>query len=1281
MRFRMGRATENWRRMSASPRTRMMRQDGPQRLLLQGQGDLDHFQRLSTSASADERAWRALRLQASRPGSPPQMLRHSHSYGASTSLNNDTWGTPSQDYRRWHPSERRLEKYRHHSEHAIRREQLLHQSSSASFPLRLQSGFDVDVAAVSSFPSWPQMPRSAPISPAIDNSPTYHGPSVAFGASKQGRASPSHQNSGVDSRPRSSFSPEAVVAQYESRLEERETHQQGSSSSFPTTPNDSRSEPQEESRVLHDVLHGQTDIRASALEGREGEMHRHSASQSPQLQRMEEEKTRVSSTSPTDEQVHDHFVSAHSSLGSIAALETGAFDTALSKGAHTEGKPITAAIHAGSSSPLSSQESSTAPTLNLMRKWWREDEAMALRSQTYASQVSDVDLRGLADGVRTHGEHADPSQDYAGNEARGGNGPVDADYAYKGRIREFISSLPKGPPTLPDRISSRVDSTRMDAPSTVKPPTASLPTLQASGLVAAAGPAPDDSSHEEHIEQIARGNSLLESRFDAIDLPETPLKRQQFQEDEQHQKSVQSRYSAFIGSEEDYRSGSSISPSTGSELTRAGSRAGIGLGIDLRSFDGSAEDFSHFFFFDGRKPRPREDGIGPSIYHAHGVSPTFRAPFSLSSPPKKSRARPSTSSTTNNSIPPSKVQGAGINGIAVPALGEAGPSNWQETARQQRASKGRRTDAEYVDASIDTIQKRSSSRMSSNEGELVAGPDKARRVSRLSSEEGPSADYTATKEQRASLAMESGEREASHEKSMQTQAAARAGRAETTAPIEEEQGSVSEVEAFAFNPGATAIPTAKIECVKQTTVPAIDIRQVAVAIQLDPPFLISQHSKREESRSAQGEDSGRSGRSLVKAQRPNLVKRKAVALAAFMLQVVIVALFFTFEAPFLWYALSPAAAVVPIYLFAGTLASFLLAMIRDAGSIPSIPLVNPHEKQQNGRTSHRDPVTWSVTATYLPPDLQMLDDDSPRKKLALARLRQHVLQTTDRIRSPEPGFHDHPKTREEAATHELQSGKSGPSEMLANPNAARALPTNDALGRRAWAIYQQDAINSDDKQPRSTSKGKDIFLAPLGSGVKKWRRWRRKTVLGGLFRPTKDLEGQPVPRITEINGATLLCRQCNECGIYPPPRAFHCDICQHCTRHSYGHFRWIANDVGAGNLAQFLGFLVFAILSLSYISVFAALHLNYLAKLPLSASADSLPGVDLVPDLQGSGVGSFRQALRAAPFAAILFLVAMLALPFIANCLVHCLLAARKGQTVVQKVSVKRQHSRYIPIS
>lgn len=70
---------------------------------------------------------------------------------------------------------------------------------------------------------------------------------------------------------------------------------------------------------------------------------------------------------------------------------------------------------------------------------------------------------------------------------------------------------------------------------------------------------------------------------------------------------------------------------------------------------------------------------------------------------------------------------------------------------------------------------------------------------------------------------------------------------------------------------------------------------------------------------------------------------------------------------------------------------------------------------------------------------------------------------------------------------------------------------------------------------------------------------------------------------------------CFECKLSRPYRGYHCDICNQCISQYDHHCTWISNCVGKHNIARFICFLFFLLVSLAFIGLVAVLALIEIA--------------------------------------------------------------------------------------
>ena len=407
----------------------------------------------------------------------------------------------------------------------------------------------------------------------------------------------------------------------------------------------------------------------------------------------------------------------------------------------------------------------------------------------------------------------------------------------------------------------------------------------------------------------------------------------------------------------------------------------------------------------------------------------------------------------------------------------------------------------------------------------------------------------------------------------------------------------SNVSAFAYLPSGLPKPErGAIQHLDQHILSTNDFFRAVAALQFDPPTTWGQSGGKRR------HDSG-------------------AALVFFALLTIIFAtLFFVFEAPYLWHAFSPAVVAVTSYLLLLAVASFLRASIMDPGRLPQHLDTNPLTAANLGIQRQ----------SFLLPDLDQLDEDSPRKHLALAKLRQQIKDVL-----PAP-----------ALRPPMQAGSpNGYSTPLRD--GIRAIPLEDTRGRKTWLIYSGSET--------------DILSPPRRALRMSFRKRDRKV----RPRQAMDVEMQAAPRQVEVNQLPVQLRWCAHCQTHPSPRSFHCNRCSRCCQEFHYHCSWLKNDVGARNLPAFLAFLATATLTCIIVVVFAALHL---ARLAYSRDTyDRIPGLHL-PGVVAA-TGSFRNAVAGSPTSVVLFAMGLAGCAFFVSRIGLHVICALQGQTVMQRVS------------
>jgi len=120
----------------------------------------------------------------------------------------------------------------------------------------------------------------------------------------------------------------------------------------------------------------------------------------------------------------------------------------------------------------------------------------------------------------------------------------------------------------------------------------------------------------------------------------------------------------------------------------------------------------------------------------------------------------------------------------------------------------------------------------------------------------------------------------------------------------------------------------------------------------------------------------------------------------------------------------------------------------------------------------------------------------------------------------------------------------------------------------------------------------------------------------------------PKPRkLTVENGSTIICKFCETCNIYRPPRCSHCSFCNNCVDSFDHHCPWIGNCIGRRNYRYFLVF-VYGVL------------VNSLFTATMCATEIVLR---CLQSRQTAGLQKFAEAMIANPMSLIVALLALCA--------------------------------------
>jgi hypothetical protein len=200
-------------------------------------------------------------------------------------------------------------------------------------------------------------------------------------------------------------------------------------------------------------------------------------------------------------------------------------------------------------------------------------------------------------------------------------------------------------------------------------------------------------------------------------------------------------------------------------------------------------------------------------------------------------------------------------------------------------------------------------------------------------------------------------------------------------------------------------------------------------------------------------------------------------------------------------------------------------------------------------------------------------------------------------------------------------------------------------------------------KPCMLSKGSDSGL-PVPPKRSLWPRlWREKRT--PQLQQVSGNNDQVFPLQTLVNQQLVPLRMCAMCQSYASPRTYHCCKCDRCCQGFHYHCSWLNNDIGERNLPVFIASLITSLLSCIYAVVFAALHLDRLAR--LDHFDRSFRGIHL-PDMSDY-TGSLRNAVAGSPTSVVVFAMGLIGSAFLVHRLGLHLLCACKAQTVLQRVS------------
>ncbi|CAO1638504.1 unnamed protein product [Sympodiomycopsis kandeliae] len=462
-------------------------------------------------------------------------------------------------------------------------------------------------------------------------------------------------------------------------------------------------------------------------------------------------------------------------------------------------------------------------------------------------------------------------------------------------------------------------------------------------------------------------------------------------------------------------------------------------------------------------------------------------------------------------------------------------------------------------------------------------------------------------------------------------------------------------------------------------------------------------------------------------------------------EVIVPVLWYIFEGRYLYEKLSPAVLFAPLLPVILAWTSVLALLWRNPGYVTMNSDPDPEKQiKEKHRTGDPQNDPRNEVVDDEDPAIAALDKDSPRRKMALAKLRAQLMKATatpsldDTEVAAFEVRHVEEEQQEETAAHRHVDMAAPVKDSIAAsaPSSPSQLPPEVASQVRGKSSRRIPAISFSSLNPAPgatappTSPIDELRASP-------WRLGRRSRSLKGLRSnpaarepaasatnavgtPTTEAGKFALPRVAPFNGATTVAedgpdnrsrrhrtlsvaretpaannatildclfnadaiysprklkmidthgqasisisvRWCPRCKSFPPPRSVHSWMSNRCVLDFQYHAYWLGRDVGRGNILLVVVHLLTCLITAVYIMAFSAWMV---ADLSGWNQQSSPPGI-----LFSTGpYGSFGSALKAAPFAGILFLICLLfsIVVFIPQLVLHLLLAS-KAQTLPQR--------------
>lgn len=406
------------------------------------------------------------------------------------------------------------------------------------------------------------------------------------------------------------------------------------------------------------------------------------------------------------------------------------------------------------------------------------------------------------------------------------------------------------------------------------------------------------------------------------------------------------------------------------------------------------------------------------------------------------------------------------------------------------------------------------------------------------------------------------------------------------------------------------------------------------------------------------------------------------------LLIIVPACWYVFEGGYLYYALSPAVLFPPIVPLVGAWTSYLGIWLVDPGYVTP---AGPQDVEQQPSTEEDRP-TRTEQGEEEDPAIAALDKDSPKRKLALERLREQLLkavaspvETNERPQSGQQTdleaaqalavadasdavratpHHDAAANEPQTPTRRYPSIATTHLSCAAGPSAPPTSPVTVRPSKRSLRLAQDSQMTL---RQQSHPELKSMSNLPTG-GVNDLGKPRSSEALVGQgstrpVAPERQLQALDGPsledsllslwppnargltrRIVHLNdrgqsSQDLSVAWCAECKLFPPPRSVHVQSAGRCVE-GFQYFSYaIGRSIGQGNVVFLVALLFFSAIFLLYVLGLSVWMLATLSH--WDSHHDTNPPGILFTD---GPYNSFQDALQAAPFAAILFLASAIML-------------------------------------